>query len=166
MIMNSQKILFICMGNICRSPSAEGVFRKILSDRNLHQEIQADSAGTEGWHTGSAPDKRAQHAASQRGIDISGLRARQVIAEDLEFYDLIIVMDHENQSRMRHLAGEQHGHKIRLLLEYSERFSDTEVPDPYYGGDHGFDLVLDMIEESCEQLIQHLIDYNGRHHSE
>jgi protein-tyrosine phosphatase len=164
--MNSQKILFVCMGNICRSPSAEGVFRKILNDRNLHHHVETDSAGTEGWHTGSAPDKRAQHAASQRGIDISELRARQVSPADIEFYDLIIAMDHDNQSRLHSLAGEQHAHKIRLLLEYSKLFNDTEVPDPYYGGDHGFDLVLDMIEESCQQLIQHIVDHNGGHHSQ
>ncbi len=164
--MTSQKILFICMGNICRSPTAEGVFRKLLSERNLHHLIETDSAGTEGWHTGSAPDGRAQQTAGQRGIDISGLRARQISQADMEYYDLIIAMDHDNHSRLHSLAGEQHGHKIRLLLEYSERFSDTEVPDPYYGGDHGFDLVLDMIEESCEHLIQHIIDHDNGRHSE
>jgi protein-tyrosine phosphatase len=163
--MISQKVLFICMGNICRSPSAEGVFRKLLAQHNLQHRIEVDSAGTEGWHTGSAPDKRAQHAAAQRGIDISGLQARQVSTADMEYYDLIIAMDHDNHSRLQSLAGEQHGHKIRLLLEYSDRFGDTEVPDPYYGGDHGFDLVLDMIEESCEQLIQHIVNHDGGRHS-
>ena len=164
--MTSQKVLFICMGNICRSPSAEGMFRKLLNERNLHHRIETDSAGTEGWHTGSAPDRRAQHAAGQRGVDISGLRARQVSSTDMEAYDLIIAMDYDNQSRLHRLADKQHAYKIRLLLEFSDRYNDNEIPDPYYGGDHGFDLALDMIEDSCKQLLQHILNSNVDHHKE
>lgn len=152
-----KRILFICMGNICRSPTAEGVFRKIVKDRGVDELIEVDSAGTGNWHTGNAPDHRAQEAALRRGIDLSDLKARQITIHDTEYYDLIIVMDKQNQAHARSLSQPKHQHKIRYLLEFSEQYDQLEIPDPYYGGAHGFDVVLDMIEESCPRLLDSMM---------
>lgn len=148
-----KRVLFVCMGNICRSPTAEGVLRQIARARRVEDAVEIDSAGTGNWHVGSPPDHRAQEAASRRGIDLSGLRARQVGIGDMEYYDLIVAMDRRNRSHLVSMAQPRHRHKIRFLLEFSEQYEQEEVPDPYYGGDHAFDLVLDMIEESCERLL-------------
>ncbi|MGB5705341.1 MAG: low molecular weight protein-tyrosine-phosphatase [Arenicellales bacterium] len=155
--MATHSILFVCLGNICRSPTAEGVFRQFLSKRNLLEQFEVDSAGTGNWHIGSPPDKRAQLAASTRGIDISSLRARQISDADIHRFDYIIAMDHSNQRELVALAGQARAHKIRLLLEFTEIIGLDEVPDPYYGGDRGFDQVLDMIEEASEGLITHIL---------
>lgn len=154
--MTPYRILFICMGNICRSPSAEGIFRQLLMDHSLEDKIEVDSAGTGGWHIGSAPDSRAQEAAKQRGINLSNLKARQVTAEDFDNFDLLIAMDIDNQNKLYEIARPEQENKVKLLLQYSKKFEQTEVPDPYYGGDHGFDLVLDMIEESTAELLKTL----------
>ena len=150
------RILFICMGNICRSPTAEGVFRQQVEKLGLSEHFEIDSAGTGDWHVGLPPDSRAQQAARERNIDLSGLRARQVESRDLEYYDLVIAMDSDNRERLMGMAGDRHRHKVKLLLEYSDNPGDMEVPDPYYGGEHGFDLVLDLIEEACNQLLDSL----------
>ena len=150
------RILFICMGNICRSPTAEGVFRHHVEKHGLSDHFEIDSAGTGAWHVGSAPDSRAQQAALARGIDLSGLRARKVETQDLDYYDLVIAMDRDNQERLNGMASSQQQHKVKLLLEYSDNPAEIEVPDPYYGGEHGFVLVLDLVEEACARLLETL----------
>lgn len=145
------------MGNICRSPTAEGMFRKLAADKGIENRFEVDSAGTGGWHIGSPPDERAQRASLERGIDISSLQARQVVAEDIVYYDTIIAMDQDNLSRLQSMAPESHRHKIRLMLDFGDGPKSREVPDPYYGGEHGFDLVLDLLEDACEKLIIRLL---------
>ena len=152
------KVLFVCLGNICRSPTAEGVFRKILEDNALAQDIMVDSAGTHAYHIDQPPDLRAQQAAARRGIDMSASRGRQTIARDIEEFDYVLAMDRENYRSLTRIKGESEN--IRLLLDYSENFSEDEVPDPYYGGSNGFEKVLDMIEDACQGLLE---DIRQRH---
>lgn len=147
------KVLFVCMGNICRSPMAEGVFRKLVEDAGYAEHIEIDSAGTHAYHVGEAPDTRAQTAAGRRGVDISGLRGRQVDADDLRRFDYVLAMDHDNYERLQALCPEGHEHKVRLFLEYAARFHERAVPDPYYGGASGFDRVLDLIEDAAQGLL-------------
>lgn len=146
-------ILMVCMGNICRSPTAEGVFRRRLKDAGLEKSVRLDSAGTHAYHVGNAPDPRARNAAAQRGYDLNGLRGRQVSARDFEEFDLILAMDEENLENLRHACPMDQAHKLRLFLSYSERYRGKEVPDPYYGGPQGFDRVLDMIEDASDGLL-------------
>jgi protein-tyrosine phosphatase len=141
------------MGNICRSPSAEGVFRQRLRNVGLEGVVRLDSAGTHAYHIGSAPDPRARTAAAKRGYDLSGLTGRQVTTEDFHEFDLILAMDQENLDNLRRVSPMNQAHKVRLFLAYSARYKDQEVPDPYYGGPQGFDLVLDMIEDASDGLI-------------
>ncbi len=154
--MSPHKIIFVCLGNICRSPTAEGVLRKQVSERGLENLFEIDSAGTGDWHLGHPPDKRATEAALARGIDLSPLRARQITARDMLYYDTIIAMDNQNLARLKSLAPADQQYKVRLLLQYGNS-ENREVPDPYYGGDHGFDLVLDLIEASCRELLDKLL---------
>ena len=147
------RVLFVCLGNICRSPMAEGIFRKYVTDAGLASHIEIDSAGTHAFHIGAPPDGRAQSAAARRGVDISGLRGRQVGQEDLRHYDYVLAMDHENYAHLRALCPTGYEHKIRLFLEYATRADDRAVPDPYYGADSGFDRVLDLIEDASEGLL-------------
>ena len=154
--MSPHKIIFVCLGNICRSPTAEGVLRKQVSDRGLENLFEIDSAGTGDWHLGHPPDKRAIEAALARGIDLSPLRARQITARDMLYFDAIIAMDNQNLARLKSLASADQQYKVRLLLQYGNA-ENREVPDPYYGGDHGFDLVLDLIEASCRELLDKLL---------
>lgn len=150
-------ILLVCMGNICRSPMAEGVLRNRLAQRARDLAVKIDSAGTHGYHAGSPPDRRAQVAAARRGIDISGLAARRVEAEDFERFDVILAMDTENlEYLLQEAEPEQHG-KIRLFLDYAADSGRREVPDPYYGGPIGFERVLDLIEEAVDGLIDELL---------
>jgi protein-tyrosine phosphatase len=155
--MTQARILFVCLGNICRSPTAEGAFRHHLAARNLAGRFIADSAGTGDWHVGSPPDRRAQLAAASRGFDISDLRARQVRAEDFEEFDYLIAMDRANQHELQRLAGSGNARKVRLLLEFADISGEEEVPDPYYGGEQGFDRVIDLIEAASNGLIEHLL---------
>ena len=141
------KIVFVCMGNICRSPTAEGVFRNLVQKGGFEDRFEIDSAGTGDWHVGNPPDERAQQSALNRGIDLSSLRARQITKEDLIYFDTIVAMDMDNLNQLKAMAPESHQHKIRLLLEFSDS-TKREVPDPYYGGEHGFELVLDLVESS------------------
>lgn len=149
-------VLFVCMGNICRSPMAEGVFRKRLGELADELSVRVDSAGTHSYHSGSPPDRRAQTAAARRGIDISMLQARRVEARDYERFDYILAMDRDNLDRLREESDTHHHKKIQLLLDFADRNRYGEVPDPYYGGSHGFEKVLDLVDEAAEGLILEL----------
>lgn len=147
------RVLFVCMGNICRSPTAEGVFRKLIEAAGYAERIEIDSAGTHGYHVGHPPDARAQAAARRRGVDISGLRGRQATAQDVVGFDYVLAMDQDNAAHLRALSPPEHAHKIKLFLEYASRSTERAVPDPYYGGVSGFDRVLDLIEDAAEGLL-------------
>jgi low molecular weight protein-tyrosine phosphatase len=150
------RLLFVCLGNICRSPTAEGVMRSLVISEGLERQIELDSAGTGAWHVGSSPDGRARRAAAGRGIELAG-RARQVRPEDLEGFDLVLAMDRENERLLAALArDEQERSKVRLLREFdpaSAQNGDLEVPDPYYGAAGGFEEVLDLVQAACEGLL-------------
>ena len=133
--MRSCSVLFVCMGNICRSPTAHGVFRHKLLEQGLDGWVQVDSAGTHGYHSGSPADRRAQSHAARRGYDLSDLRARQIVAEDFERHDLILAMDLDNLAALRQACPNRHQHKLHRLTEYGVRLQQPAVPDPYYGGD-------------------------------
>ncbi|MEK6212265.1 MAG: low molecular weight protein-tyrosine-phosphatase [Pseudomonadota bacterium] len=150
------RVLFVCMGNICRSPTAEGVFRRAVASAGLEQKILVASAGTHGYHLGHPPDHRTQLAAAQRGYDLAGLRARQVTGQDFVEFDYILAMDLDNLSHLRRLASAQHQGQPSLFMDYSSARRGEEVPDPYYGGAQGFELVLDMAEDAAAGLLQHL----------
>jgi protein-tyrosine phosphatase len=150
------RVLVVCMGNICRSPMAEGVLRQRLAARQLALPVEVDSAGTHGYHEGAPPDPRAQSAALRRGVDISKLRARRVEAVDFIRFDLVLAMDEDNRAALLEAAGEEYHGKIRLLLEYSPERAPRSIPDPYYGGSTGFERVLDMVEESMTGLLDEL----------
>jgi protein-tyrosine phosphatase len=165
---NSQplQVLFVCMGNICRSPMAEGVFRHRWHVRagevSLDADIGIDSAGTHSYHVGSAPDPRAQAAALRRGFDISDLAARPVAPDDFERFDYILAMDADNLEFLIGEADAEHHDKIKLFLDYSVKKGGGEVPDPYYGGPTGFERVLDLIEDATEGLIDELLQLAKR----
>ena len=149
------RILFVCMGNICRSPTAEGVMRRLVEEQGLDVEI--DSAGTGAWHAGEPPDERATLAARRRGVTLEGA-ARQVRADDFERFDLLIALDRANLRELLAIApDEEAAEKVRLLREFDPAANgDLDVPDPYYGGDRGFETVLDMVEAACRGLIDEL----------
>jgi protein-tyrosine phosphatase len=150
------KILFVCMGNICRSPTAEGVFRHKISEHGLEDKVHIDSAGTHAYHVGNPPDDRAQSAALKRGFDLSTQRARRVSSEDFEHFDYVIAMDVDNQYDLKAICPAGHEERLHLFLNFSENYEQHEVPDPYYGGGKGFEIVLDLIEDASEGLIEHL----------
>jgi protein-tyrosine phosphatase len=150
------KILFVCMGNICRSPTAEGVTRTFAERNGVYESFEFDSAGTHGYHVGSPPDARTRKAASQRGYDLSQLRARQVNPYDFVRFDRILAMDHDNLALLRQACPPEHHGKLGLFLEFATRFPEDEVPDPYYGGEEGFELVLDLIEDAAKGLLERL----------
>lgn len=150
------KILLVCMGNICRSPTAEGVLRERLRQAGLDDVVATESAGTHDYHVGKAPDPRAQQAASQRGIDISDLRARQVERSDFDEFDLVLAMDRGNYEILRADCPPKHADKVGMFLDYAAQRSEREVPDPYFGGRQGFEHVFDLIEESSDGLIAEL----------
>ncbi len=151
------KVLLVCMGNICRSPTAEGVFRAQVEAAGLAKHIHIDSAGTHDYHIGDPPDGRAQTAAAKRGYDLGRLRGRQVGQRDFVEFDYILAMDMENLTRMQARCPAEHAHKIGLFLEYSKNYLEREVPDPYYGGGAGFEKVLDMVEDAGQGLLAHLM---------
>ena len=150
------RILFVCLGNICRSPTAEAVFRAIAAREAPELHIEVDSAGTAGYHVGEPPDARTRQAASRRGYDMSPLRARIVEPGDFEAFDLILAMDHENLKVLRRRAPAHAVERVRLFLEFAPESIVTEVPDPYYGGPNGFEEVLDLVETATHGLLQHL----------
>ena len=149
-------VLFVCMGNICRSPTAEGVFRKIVSDADLDADILVDSAGTHTYHIDEPPDRRARAAAERRGIPLDNIRARRVNDEDFERFDYILAMDEDNLLMLRESAPEHHRSKISLFLEFAGSSPVLEVPDPYFGGASGFERVLDLVEEASHGLLETL----------
>jgi len=158
------RILFVCLGNICRSPTAEGVMRALVAQAGLADEIELDSAGTGSWHVGEGPDARASAAARARGIELAGV-ARQVRREDFESYDLIVAMDAENRAQLRALApDEQARSRLRLLREFDPANAgakDLGVPDPYYGAAGGFEEVLDIVQAACAGLLDEVSGQRG-----
>ena len=148
------KVLFVCMGNICRSPSAEGVFRHLVSDAGLSDVVRIDSAGTHDFHIGEAPDARAQAAARKRGYEMTHCEARQVTPDDFREFDLILAMDWENLSAMQQQCPKQYQHKLMLLMRFANEFEEATVPDPYYGGPEGFGKVLDYLEDACQGVLE------------
>ncbi|HEV7139227.1 MAG TPA: low molecular weight protein-tyrosine-phosphatase [Steroidobacteraceae bacterium] len=150
------RILFVCLGNICRSPTAEVVFRTLASRESPDLVLEIDSAGTAGYHVGELPDRRTRQAAARRGYDLSALRARVVEPRDFEYFDLILAMDRENLRALERRAPPQARERLRLFLDFAPEAGIGEVPDPYYGGPNGFEDVLDLIEAAARGLIQHL----------
>ena len=148
-------VLFVCLGNICRSPSAEGVFRKVLEAQGMQDKVTVDSCGIGDWHVGRPPDARAQQAARRRGIDISPLRARQLCQDDFTHFDYILAMDHDNLDAINAIQPDDYKGVSRLFLAFSGQ-PDSAVPDPYYGGEEGFENVLDLIESASQGLAAHL----------
>jgi len=149
-------VLFVCTGNICRSPTADGVFRHLVREAGLEAEVRVDSAGTHDYHVGEPPDERAQAHALRRGYDLSALRARQVAGEDFDRFDLVLAMDRGHLRILKRLAPPEHHHKLRLFMEYATHLRRDDVPDPYYGGSRGFEEVLDMIEDAARGLLAEL----------
>ncbi len=150
------KVLFVCLGNICRSPTADGIFRELVKREKLDQKIIVDSAGTGDWHIGKAPDSRTVAAAKKRGYDLSVLRARQVSAADFDEFDYLLAMDNSNLRDLQRLKPTHFTGHLGLFLEFGSDKSHREVPDPYYGGNDGFELVLDLVEEAAEGLLAHI----------
>lgn len=154
--MNSIAICFVCLGNICRSPSAEAVMRDLVERAKLAERIVIDSAGTGDWHIGEAPDERAQKAAKKRGYDLSKLRGRQIADADFARFDLFIVMDDANATALTAVCPPEYRDKIRLLMEFATNDDSRVVVDPYFGGEEGFEKVLDQCEDACEGLLKAL----------
>jgi protein-tyrosine phosphatase len=150
------RVLCVCMGNICRSPTAEAVLRRKLEAAGLADVVEVDSAGTHGYHVGATPDRRAMHHAGLRGYDLSRLRARPVAESDFERFDLILAMDWDNLSLLQEECPPGHKGKLRRLSEFASDHASPVVPDPYYGTAEGFEKVLDLIEDACDGLIRHL----------
>jgi len=147
-------ILFVCMGNICRSPTAEGVFRHRAAAAGMADRFVIDSAGTHGYHVGEPPDARSMEFAIKRGYDLSAQRSRKVAPQDFEQFDQILAMDHDNLRLLEAACPPQHRHKLGLFMAHARNSDSDVVPDPYYGGGRGFDLVLDYIEDAADGLIQ------------
>ncbi len=155
-----KKILFVCLGNICRSPAAEGIFNQKIKERDLEKLFVVDSAGTGSWHVGNLPDKRMRSTALSRGIELTS-RSRQIEENDLYEFDQILVMDKDNLDAVKSLTKDQNNavnSKIKLILSYSKKFQLDEVPDPYYGGQNGFDKVIDLLDDAMDGLIDSLTD--------
>jgi protein-tyrosine phosphatase len=150
------RFLFVCMGNICRSPTAEAVFRYTVARAGLKDSIECDSAGTHGYHIGEPPDQRAQQAAIRRGYDMSNLRGRKVGRKDFEQFDHVVAMDRHNLALLEELCPTQHAGKLALYCDFHKEYAGREVPDPYYGGPQGFEQVLDLIETVSDSLIARL----------
>lgn len=151
------RVLFVCMGNICRSPTAEGVFRHLVGQQGLAAKIIIDSAGTHDYHIGDPPDARSQAAAARRGYDLSGLRARQVARDDFTTFDYILAMDEANLGLLRQQCPQDYRDRLKLFLEFADDGALREVPDPYYGGAQGFERVLDLVEQAARGLLREII---------
>ncbi|OPX55302.1 phosphotyrosine protein phosphatase [Oceanospirillum multiglobuliferum] len=150
-------VLFVCLGNICRSPTADGVFRGLVAKAGLADQIKVDSAGTAAWHIGKHPDPRTQKAAADRGYDLSQLQARQAVVADFEQFDLILAMDQANYNDLMLLQPEHSRARLQLFLSYAPELGVSEVPDPYYGGQEGFEQVLDLVEIAGQNLLKQLV---------
>ncbi len=148
------RVLFVCLGNICWSPTPVWVFRRLVEEERLHERIEIDSAGTHAYHIGHAPDARAQEAARRRGVDLSGLRGRQATRGDIERFDYVLAMDCENYENLLDICPEGLEHKVRLFMEFAPQRTERDVPDPYFGGPAGFDRVLDMIAAASAGLLE------------
>jgi len=155
----SLKILFVCMGNICRSPTAQAVLSNKLARLNLLEEVKVDSAGTHNFHPNSPPDERSQKHALKRGYDMSDLRARSVVESDFEEFDLLLTMDWDNRSLLESRCPAEHLHKIRGLAEFVQKNETFVIPDPYYGGEQGFENVLDLIEDATDGVFKLKLPY-------
>lgn len=147
------RVLFVCMGNICRSPTAEGVFEALVEREQLTTKIQIDSAGTHAYHIGEPPDARAQQAAQRRGVDLSQQRARRVRHEDFLEFDYVVAMDQSNYEDLRELCHPDYASRLRLFLDFAPQAKERDVPDPYYGGVRGFERALDLIEQASIGLL-------------
>lgn len=148
------KVLFVCMGNICRSPTAHGVFRELVRAEGLEDLIGIDSAGTHAYHVGNPPDERAQATARGRGFDLSDLRARQVRPEDFSEYDYVLAMDEDNYAILAGQCPPEHHHRVRMFLDFAPEQGVREVPDPYYGGAKGFEYVFDLVDAASQGLLE------------
>jgi protein-tyrosine phosphatase len=148
------KVLFVCMGNICRSPTAHGVFRQLVIDENLVEYIEIDSAGTHAYHVGNPPDSRAQQTAHSRGIDLSDLTARQARSEDFHEFDYVLAMDTDNFRGLKAICPAGREERLYMFLDFAPNVKAKEVPDPYYGGPSGFEKVFDMVDEASRGLLE------------
>ncbi len=148
------KVLFVCMGNICRSPMAEGVFKTMVKQAGLEDVVHVQSAGTHNYHIGEAPDKRAQNICNKRGYDLSNLRGRQIQASDYEEYDYILAMDWDNLAVLQQQAPKAAQHKLQLFMRFATEHESATIPDPYYGGPQSFETVLDYIEDASQGLLE------------
>jgi len=153
-------VLFVCMGNICRSPTAHGVFQALVDEHGLTNSILVDSAGTHSYHIGSPPDPRSQSTAHTRGVDLSGLRARRFESKDFNDFDYLLAMDSNNLADMLAIKPDAARARAELMLTYSEGFTQREIPDPYFGSD-GFDLVFDMVDDAARGLLRHIRERHG-----
>lgn len=156
--MSQIKVLFVCMGNICRSPTAEGVFNKLLDDLGTSDRFFVDSAGTHAYHVGESPDGRAQQTAHNRGVKLSDIRARKVSFSDFEQFDHILAMDNDNYQILLDASPNEHQHKIKLFLDFAPQHKENDVPDPYYGGQNGFEHVFDLVEDASQGFYQSIIN--------
>lgn len=154
--MKTTRVLMVCLGNICRSPTAQGVLETSAAAQGLADRLHVDSAGTSGWHIGEPPDARSQQAALVRGYNLSKQRGRQVSVEDFDFFDFVLAMDSDNLANLERLRPSHFSGHLGLLLDFSPSQECRDVPDPYHGGDAGFERVLDLIEEASEGLLQHI----------
>jgi protein-tyrosine phosphatase len=151
--MKTIKVLFVCMGNICRSPTAQGVFEKMVREHDLSSRVQIDSAGTHAYHVGEPPDPRATAAALRRGVVLAGQRARRVSSADFEEFDFVLAMDDANFADLARLCDEQFRSRLHRFMDFAPQLGTTDVPDPYYGGATGFERVLDLIEAASAGLL-------------
>lgn len=155
--MRPTRILFVCLGNICRSPLAESVFRHLARERGVEHEFEVDSAGTSGYHAGDPPDARSVATARARGVEVAG-RSRELRPDDLTRFDYVIAMDAENLTEVERLRGSlTGGARVHRLREWDPAGGELDVPDPYYGGPHGFERVHELVERSCAALLDHLL---------
>jgi len=151
------RVLFVCMGNVCRSPMAEGALRRLLKDAGLGDKVLVASAGTHTFHLGAAPDMRGQMVARRRGVNLKGIRARRIAVEDFDLFDYLLTMDQENYNYLQELCPQpEHREKIQLFLSYAPHLADREIPDPYYGSPVGFERVMDLLEAAAEGFLLHL----------
>lgn len=154
--MAKVKVLFVCMGNICRSPVAEGVFAQLIEQQGLTEHVQVDSAGTHAYHVGNPPDPRSLQTALRRGIDISNLRARRFAEDDFYEFDYVLAMDSDNYRNLSAVCPPETRYKLKMFLDFAPHLNELDVPDPYYGGELGFERVLDLVEAAAEGLVEHI----------